>query len=224
MKKLTIKKIIEFRGKTDKAKKKFATDLKANKAEPKPKSGGDYWQIAVSAIAKAYKQKDLQIITDKIKEFEEKMPGVKHPATRIQYKANIELLNKYENFDFKKWTPNQKIRTEKNHKTVLTTRDLLVESAPQHVYSFGKKDDQNEIGGIWFIAKKDGYKIEEMGMFADILSRYLKSQYGKDYTLNPRYCIAVDLVGNYNVNYSQLQSGEVSPLLNKTIDEIKKLM
>ncbi len=41
-------------------------------------------------------------------------------------------------------------------------------------------------------------------MFADILSRYLKNQYGKEYTLNPKYCIAVDLVGNYTVNYSQL--------------------
>ncbi len=113
---------------------------------------------------------------------------------------------------------------DKKYLTVaIHTRDLLIESAPQHVYSIGK-DDQNEIGGIWFIAKKDGYKIEEMDLFADIPSRYLKSQYGKDYTLNPRYCIAVDLVGNYNINYSQLQSGEVFPLLNNTIDEINKLM
>jgi hypothetical protein len=42
--------------------------------------------------------------------------------------------------------------------------------------------------------------------------------------LNPRYCIAVDLADNYDINYSELQNAEVPSLLNKTIDEIKKRM
>lgn len=220
MKKLTIKKLIEFRGKSERAKKNFANNLKLNKVTPKTESGGDYWIIAVSAIAKAYKEKDLQIITKKIKETEEKLAATKNPGTKAQYSGNIDLMHKYENYDFKKWTPMGEISREKNHRALLTVRDLMVESSPQHVFSIAK-DKRNEIGAIWFIAKKGGYKKEEMGMFTDILYHYLKSQYGKTYTLNPRYCIAVDLVSNYDISYSQLEKAEVPALLNRTIEEIK---
>lgn len=223
MKKLTIKKLIEFKGKGDRAKKNFAIALKQNKPEPKTEGGGDYWVSAISAITRAYKEKDTQIIKQKIKEIQEKLQSTKNSQVKAQYAKNIELLHKYENFDFKKWTPPGKTQLLKSHKAVLNIKELLVESSPNIVFSFGK-DDLDQVGAIWFVAKKEGYKRDEMGMFSDILARYLRSQHGKKYTPNPKYCLAVDVVGNYHVNYSQLQNAEIPYLLNKTIDEIKRLM
>ena len=224
MRKVSIKELIRFRGQSEKAKKKFATDIKFNQAKPKPDSrGGDYWTIAVSAIAKSYKLNDLQIISNKIKDFREKLPTTKNPGTVALYKSNLELLEKYRNFDFKNWIPKYKTSSVKNYKLVLNINDLPVESSPQHVYVF-RTGDTKQVGATWLISRKEGYKIEEMGMFTDILYRYLKDQFGKGYMLDPRYCIAVDLVGNYSVNYLQLQNKEIPCLLTKTIDEIKTLM
>lgn len=223
MKKLTIKKLIEFKGKGERAKKNFATSIKQNKPEPKKDGGGDYWISTVSAITRAYKEKNPEVISNKIKEIEEKLQTTKNSQVKSQYTKNIELLHKYENFDFKKWTPPGKTQFLKNHKAVLTIKEFLVETSPNVVFSFGK-DDPDQVGAIWFVAKKEGYKKDEMGMFSDILARYLRNQHGKKYTPNPKYCLAVDIVGNYHITYSQLQNAEIPYLLNKTIDEIKRLM
>ncbi len=222
MKKLTIKKLIEFKGKGDRAKKNFAAAIKLNKPETKSESGGDYWISAVSAIARACKEKDQQIITEKIKEVGDKMEASKVPQTKARLKDNIDLLSKYQNFDFKKWAPAGKLQLLKSHKAVLTIKDLLVETSPNVVFSFGKEN--KEVGAIWLIAKKQGFKKEEMGMFTDILARYLRNQHGKKHTPNPRYCLAVDVVNKYDINYTQLQNAEIPYLLNKTIDELKRLM
>ena len=61
-------------------------------------------------------------------------------------------------------------------------------------------------------------------MFADILYRYLKTHFSEDYKLNAKYCIAVDVFSNFEVNYSQLEKGEIPIILNSTLDEIKDLM
>jgi hypothetical protein len=223
MKKLTIKKLVEFRSKQERGKKNFATAVKQNKPEPKKDGGGDYWISTVSAIARAYKEKNPQLIKLKIKELGEKIETTKSSQVKAQYKRNIEILRKYENFDFKKWVPPGKPQLLKNHKAMLTIKELLVETSPNVVFSFGK-DQQDEVGAIWLVAKKEGFKREEMGMFTDILARYLRNQYGKKYAPNPRYCLAVDVVSMYEVNYSQLQNAEIPYLLNKTIDELKRLM
>ncbi len=223
MKKLTIKKLIEFRDKQDKGKKNFATVIKQNRPEPKTEGGGDYWISAVSAIARAYKERDPQLITLKIKELGEKIETTKNSQVKAQYRRNIEILRKYENFDFKKWAPPGKTQLLKNHKAVLTIKELSVETSPSVVFSFGK-GKQDEVGAIWLVAKKQGFRKDEMGMFTDILARYLRNQYGKKYAPNPKYCLAVDVVSKYDISYSQLQNAEIPYLLNKTIDELKRLM
>jgi hypothetical protein len=223
MKKITIKQIIDFRGKGEKAKKNFALGLRQTKPEVKPENGGDYWKISVSAIAKAYKQLDSNVIADKIKETEEKLNAAKYPPVKVQYKRNIEIMRNYENFDFKKWAPPGRYVLLKNHKAVLTIKDLFVETTPHVVFSFGKENEK-EVGAIWLVAKKDGFETSEIGMFVDILARYLRIQFGKRFTPNPKYCMAIDLIKNYKISYSQLENREVSYLLNKTIDEIKSLM
>ncbi len=224
MKKLTINKIIAFKNATsDRRKKNFALSIKANKPELKKEGGGNYWTRSLSAMVNAYRDNDLSIIIRKIKEIENERQTATRPQTKAQYTSNIELLGKYERCDFKKWKPSTKQVFIPKHKAILTVKDLQIEVSPNHVVPF-TRNNIKEVGAIWFIAKKEGYRKEDLGMFTDILYRYLKVQYGKDYELNSRYCIAVDLIGEYDINYAQLEKGEVPAMLNRTIEEIKKLM
>lgn len=80
-----------------------------------------------------------------------------------------------------------------------------------------------EIGAVWFVIKKDGFNKSELGMFNDIMYRYLMMNYSDKFKINPKYCIAVDLVNCQEVNYYQLLNGDISFLLDNTIDEVKKL-
>ncbi len=167
----------------------------------------------------------MQLIRDKVYELEDKFENTDYQRTKTMYGRNIDILYKYEVFDFNIWKPNEQITYIKKHKSdfVLTIKGLPIEAVPHHVFSF-QGDDIKEIGAIWFIAKLDGYREVELGMFTDILYRYLKNTFSKDYTLNPRYCTAVDVVNNFAVNYYQIEKGEVPSILDKTIDEIKKIM
>ena len=60
-------------------------------------------------------------------------------------------------------------------------------------------------------------------MFADILYKYLDKYYSKDYYVNPNYCIAVDLFKGQEVNYSEIEDGEIPILIELTLDELKKI-
>ena len=225
MKKLSIKEIVEFRGKLDRAKKNFASTIQLDKPKEEADGGGDYWITSLSAVSNSYRLNDLGIIKDKIDELEEKYEATDFKRTKTMYKRNIDILYSFEDFDFKKWRPSKNLKFVKKHRTgaVLTIKGLQLQINPHHVFTFGK-DDAKEIGAIWFIAKIGGYGKEELGMFTDILHRYLKNNFGKEFDINPKYCIAVDVVENFAVKYDQIENEEVPAILSLTIDEIKKLM
>lgn len=225
MKKLSIKDIVEFRSKTDRAKKNFATSLKVDKIKVNTEGGGDYWVTSLSAISNSYKSNDLQFIIEKKEELEKKYTEAEHEKPRLMYRRNIDILSRYENLDFKKWRPSGKLEFLKKHKEdfVLTIKGLQIQAIPHHVFVL-QKNDVKEIGAIWFIAKLEGFRKEELGMFADILYRYLKTHFAKDYNLNSKYCIAVDVVNNLHINYSQLEKEGIPTTLSLTLDEIKNLM
>lgn len=224
MKNLSVKNIIEFRAKSEKSKKRFAADLKIDVEKVKAEGGGDYWISSVSAISNTYKKYDSQIIKDKIYEIENKLESTEHKHTKIQFKRNIDLLYKYEDFDFKRWQPSKKITIvrKQNANLLITVKGLQIQVKPHHVFSF-KKNDSEEVGAIWFIAKLGGFKKEELGIYTDLLYRYLKANFSKDYTLNPKYCLAIDVANCSSVNYSQIESAEVHAILIATLDEINKL-
>jgi hypothetical protein len=224
MKKIPVNDIVKFRSLGDIAKRNFANRVKLNKSKLKPDgSGGNYWTIAVSAIAKAYRENSLQIIKDKIDEFEEKLKKTKNPSTKAQFKSNIDILRTYENFDFKRWPPIGEIKFFKSYRIVLPIKDLQIEVGPSHVFWL-TNGETKEVGAMWIVAKKNGYKMEELGIFTDALYRYIKNEYGKENVLNSKYCLAIDVVSNYEVNYSQLERDQFPFLLNKIVDDIKKLM
>jgi hypothetical protein len=225
MKALSIKKIIDFRRKSDPSKKTFVANIKVDKDKINVDGGGDYWVSCLSAIGNSYRSNDLKSIIDKRGELAEKVKETEHDRTKAMYRRNISILDNYEGYDFKKLRPSNKLKFLKKHKAdfLLTIKGFQVLASPRHVFTF-QRNDIEEIGTIWFIAKLGGYKKEELGMFTDILFRYLNTHFSKDFTLNPKYCIAVDVFNNVDLNYSQLEKGEVPKLLNATLDDIKKLM
>jgi len=141
------------------------------------------------------------------------------------YQRNIDILYQYEGFDLKNWLPSKKIHFVKKHlaDSVLTVKDLQIQALPHHVFTF-EKNGIEEVGAIWFIAKLGGYRKGELGLFAEILHRYLKMNYSKNYTLILKHCMAVDVTSRSVVNYSQLQNFEIPTLFIPTINEIKQLM
>lgn len=225
MKELSVKNIIEFTGKSDRSKKTFVQKLKQEKEQKELDGGGDYWISCLSAISNSFKNNNLQFIKEKVYELEEKFENTDYNQTKTMYGRNIDILYKYEIFDFNIWRPDEKITFIKKHKLdlIIPVNGFQIQANPHHVFSF-HSNETKEIGAIWFIAQLDGYKKNELGMFSEVLFRYLNKTYSDDYLVNPRYCIAVDVVNNFNVNYSQLQEGEVPFLLDKIIDEIKKIV
>lgn len=225
MRKISIKNIIEFRKKSEKSKKKFATDLKLNLEKTNSDSGGDYWISSLSAISNSYRFNDLKIIKDKIEELEEKLDNTKFKKTKTMYQRNIDILYSYEDFNFKKYQPSKTITFLKKQKThsILTLKGLQIQVIPHHLFTF-KKNDVEEIGAIWFIAKLGGYSKEELGMFSDVLYKYLKANFSNEYILNPKYCMAIDVTNCSDVSYSQIQKEEVPAILSSTIESIKKLI
>lgn len=222
MKKLSIKEIVAFREKSAKSKKTFVATLKLDKKEIKPDGGGDYWVSCLSAISTGFKRNDIQPIADRREELVEKYRATDYKRTKIMYQRNIDILATYVNFDFKKWRPSKKVNFLKKHKDnfTLQIKGLEIQVTPHHVFTI-EKGETVEIGAIWFIAKLDGLKKEELGMFTDILYRYLKAHHSKDGVINPKYCIAVDIFKNKEVSYEEIEKRDVLPILNSTLDEIK---
>jgi len=230
MKKLSVQDIIDFRQKSDKSKKKFATDLKKikvkeNAEDDKEEGGGNYWISGLSALRNAYKLNDVQTVKDKINELEEKFHKTELKRTKDMYQRNIDILYNYENFNFKTLQPIEKIEILRKEKsgTILTINDLKVQSTPDHVFTF-KKGDVKHIGAISFIAKQGGLRKDELGIYAEMLHKYLNDNFSNDHIVDPNYCLAIDVISKNEIKYAQIQKGEIVGILIPIIDEIKQLM
>ncbi|RBQ02936.1 hypothetical protein [Pedobacter miscanthi] len=225
MKKISIKNIIDFCQKSDKAKKRFATDLNLKEEKKNTDGGGDYWISCISTISNAYKGNSPYLINDKIADLEEKLEATDYKRTKAMYQRNIDVLYRFEDFDIEKWKPVGNIKYLKKQKrdTIIKIKGLFIQATPHHVFTY-KNGDVNEIGAIWFIAKLNGFEKDELGMFADILNRYLSTHYNDGYIINPEYCLAVDVIKGIEVSYEQVQKAGVPTLLTRTIEEIKMLM
>ena len=127
--------------------------------------------------------------------------------------------------DLKKLRANGKLSFLKKStgNPILTIKGLQIETKPSHIYTFGKKDEE-KVGAIWFTSKKDGYRTEEVGMFCEMLYKFLKHNYSKSYKLIPKYCVAVDMYSGNAIDYSELESGSLTQVLTPTLEEISKLM
>jgi len=225
MKKLSVKNLIEFRRKSDRSKKTFVDNIKSNKIEIPAEGGGDYWIVSLSAVCNSYRQDDINVIYNKIDELQEKLSNTRHNITKNMYRRNIAILEKYKRMNLKMLRPNGILSFLKKSSAnpILTIKGLQIESKPSHIYTFGKKDEE-KVGAIWFTAKVNGYQIEEVSMFCDMLYRFLRHNYSKKYQIAPKYCLAIDMLSEHIVNYSQIEDGSVIQTLTPTLDEINKLL
>lgn len=60
-------------------------------------------------------------------------------------------------------------------------------------------------------------------MFAEMLYHFLIKNYSTNYQIAPDYCIAIDTFNAQKVSYSDLLSGDISHLIETTLEEIDKL-
>jgi hypothetical protein len=225
MKKLSVKDLIAFRKKSDRAKQNFAVNMRKEKPEVQTDGGGDYWITCLSAISNSYKLKNVQAVVNKRKELEDKIEIADNTKTKNMYRRNIKILNNYENFDFTTLTPSSdsNFLRKKKDNYILIINGIPIQVKPHHIFSFDNNGVQ-EVGAIWFIAKLNGFKNEELGMFTNILYKYLMKHFSDQYLINYKYCIAVDVFNNEEVNYLQLENGEIPKLLDSTLNAIKALI
>lgn len=227
MRKLSVKNLVDFRNKSDRGKMNFVQNIKSNKPAIITESGGDYWTISLSAVCHAFKENDLQIIHEKIAEVRQKLKSSKGTGTQMMYQRNIKILENYLNIDLEALRPGGRLLFQKKStgNTLLMIKGLEIEvdAKRYHAYAFGKKNEES-VGAIWFVSQVKGYRIEEVGIFCEMLYRFLKHNYAKKYSLNSKYCIAVDLMSGYIVSYSQIEDGTIPEILVPTLDAINKFM
>ena len=132
MKKLSVKNLVEFRKKSDRAKKAFIENIKSNKIETPPEGGGDYWITSLSAIQNSYRADAISLIADKIYELQEKLGNTKYTITKNMYQRNIAILQKYKNLDLKNLRPSGKLLFLKKStgNSLLTIKGLQIEAKP----------------------------------------------------------------------------------------------
>jgi hypothetical protein len=225
MKELTIKKLIDFRQKSDNGKKSFAHSLKLSEDREDSKGGGNYWVICLRAIGKCYKENDNNLISDKIDEFEDKLLETDHERTKDMYARNIDILRRFEYYDFDRLRPSEnfKIETKPKSQETVTISGLPVKVTPEHVFTFGDKSAKGA-GAIWLVAKLAGYKPEELAMYTEALHNYLNTHYSGKYAIDAQYCIALDVYTGLSISFAQLQNGDIPKVLNSTLKEVVKYM
>ena len=227
MEKVRIKDLIEFRQKSERSRHTHIINLKKEKP-PKTDDkggGGDYWVSCLSALSNVYHTDDTDLINQKIEMLQNKIPITTDKKTKDRWQKNIDLLYNFGDYDFKSIKPNDDLTFLKKHdfQSIIKIDGLPIQSKPHHVFSYTNNDFE-EVGAVWFIAQKDGYQKSELGMFCDIMYRYLIAHYSDKYKVNPAFCIAIDVFNCQDVNYSQLLNGEIAYLLDSTVIDVKKFL
>jgi len=224
MKKISVKNLIDFRRKNnDSTKLTFVNNLRVEKPKSEGSSGGDYWITSLSAISNAYKHEDTDFLDQKIEELIDKIEVTQHKIVKDQFQRNIDILNAVKEINLKDYKPDSKLNYLKqpNNISLLQIHGLPIESKPRFIFTFNRQNDK-EIGGIWFVAKLKGYKPYELGMFAEMIFKYLEKNHSDDYFVNTNYCIALDVTDCKSINYQEVVDGKVPSLIESTIDEFKK--
>ena len=228
MEKLRIIDLIKFIRKEPNPRRTFVNNLM--KAETKIKDpdnneGGDYWISCTSTLANIFKTDDKNLIQLKCDEIQQKIETVDRAQTKGQYQANIDMLAKFEDFDFYCIKPKAEIIILKktDDQSILQIRNIPIKVDPHHVFNFSLNEEK-EIGAVWFITIKNGLTRSEIAMFTDVIYRYLYQHYAQHYKINPNYCIAVDVDKVQWLSYNNNLNQEVISKLEDSIDEFKKYL
>lgn len=223
MKKISINNIIKFRNRPEKNQKAFLNSLIA-KSETKTEGGGNYWVRSLSALSNSIKYNNHEPIKEKIDEILELYSPDLTNQTKIMYDRNLNILYNYEDFDFSNWLPNDhEILSKSKNKSIIYLNSVPVQITPSQIFSF-ENEEKTYVGAIWFVAKLDGYKTSELGMFAEALFIYLSNNFKNKYEVSNKHCIVVDVLGKFELNYQNLIDNEVVSILGSTLKSIEKKM
>lgn len=220
MEKVRIKDLIEFRKKKDGPRRTLVNNLK--KVKKKKESGGDYWITSLSAISNSFKYNDTKFLQKKIDDLLGKVSATTNSRTKGQYQKNIDILIGFKDFDLDQIRPDVELKFHKKptNKSIININGIPVQAWPHHVFSFSV-DKSNEIGAVWFVNKLDGFDKNELGMFADIMYRYLNVHYSENFYVNPEYCIAIDVGNGQETSYKDILDGNIPILIDRIIEELK---
>ena len=229
MQKIRVKELVEFRRKsTERGKRNFAQKLKTRSPKEKKESdddgGGDYWVTSTSCIYQVIKQDNIDLIDDKIVDLSGRLQEADDKRSKLMHQRNIDILISFKDFNYRELLPPKDYKIEKisGGQTTIILKQFPIVVKPQIIFSFERKD-KKEIGAIWLIPQKVGFKKPELGMFSEMLFRFLHENYSEHYQIAPDYCSAVDTFNNQKITYYDLQSGNIVHLIEKTLDEINKL-
>lgn len=223
LEKLPVKKLVEFRRLSKTRKVTFANKLKVGKKSTADNGGGNYWVRSVSAISSAFKKNANSYIIDKIEEVTNLYDRNQRTQTKTMYKRNIEILDKYKDFDFTLWRPSADLKFLPKPHSILEMNGLPVQILPNHIFLYGAKNNQS-VGGIWFVIWQDGFKPSDLGIYSETLFRYLSSYFSKNYMINPASCIIVDVLSMKLISYNEVLNGRVSSLLDDTMKSVKEYL
>lgn len=223
MEKIGVSKLVEYRRiKKEGPKLTFIKNLRKPKLKTSS-DGGDYWICCTSACAATFWNKDKAYLDAKIQELKDKIEESAHKQTKNQFQINIDIMFAMQDFDFDSISPQVELEKKSLKENIIKLHDLPVQVRPQHIFSY-EIDEDAHIGGVWFVAKKGGYSDAEIGLFATTLYRYFTKRYSNKFTIDPGYCIAIDVSRAKEIRYSDILRGQTPDLLDSTIRELRKLL
>ena len=228
MEKITVKELTDFRKKSDRSKKTLALKLKTRlpkiKTEGDKDGGGNYWKPSTSCVYNVFKKSDPTLYDSKIEDLREwhNASGIKH--VRERWLRNIEILNNMKDFDFDAIKPNNSLSFQSIPRRfqIIIIDKFPVYVSPEVVFSF-ERNGKSELGALWLVTLLNGYKKEELGMFCEMLYKFLNVNYSEKFQLSPDHCVVIDTYSGRKVTYSELLNGDVPFLIERTLDEIKRL-
>lgn len=228
MHKITVNELIEFNRKpTDKGKKNFAYKLKTRLPKEKKEldeegGGGDYWITSTSCIYNVIKKDDTGFYDKKLEDLSVKYEGTEKKGPKEMHRRNIEILTSFRDFNHMEVRPAKILKFE----TVQTVHKVIfMDNFPLYVTPSilfaHERNGKIELGGVWLVAKLNGFSKKELGMFCELLYKFLTRNYSDRYQISEDLCIAVDTYGAQKITYDELAKGKIPFTVQKTIDEIK---
>jgi len=134
---------------------------------------------------------------------------------------NIDILHNAKEFDYRELKPYYGVNYIKNTKVILELQGLQIQVIPNHVFTF-IDNGVEKVGAIWFVAKKDGYRKEELALFATSLYEYLTKMYNKKYEISLDYCIVFEITLADKLTYRQVINLGYKSYANEVLNILKK--
>lgn len=222
---VNVSKLIEFRKLTERSQATFAKNLKIPK---KPKledneGGGNYWQRSLSGVSTSFKNNDNNIVKERINSLLAAYEPCDKEKVRNMYKKNLNILQKYEDFDFSVWNPSATFKFISKTDEPLIIKDIPFRVMPQHIFRYGTKE-YKVVGGVFFVVSVAGYEPEDLGIFSESIFKYLSKQYPDGYYVDPSNCFTINIANMEVVRYQDILDGKIKSQFDNTINSLKKYL